>query len=188
MNANAIDAQSSVLVLVDYQQRLLPAIHGGADAVAEAVRLADVAREMRIRVVGTEQNPNGLGPNDETIRRRCDATLAKMHFDACADGLVDLLAADGSPRPREVVIAGCEAHVCLLQTALGLLRAGLTVWVVSDACGSRRAANHELAMQRLREAGAVIVSSEMVIFEWLQSCRHERFKRVLAVVKGDSRQ
>lgn len=178
------DASRSALVLVDYQQRLLPVIHGGAQAVAEAVRLADVAKELGIRVVGTEQNPRGLGPNHESVHLRCDATLAKMRFDACGDGLLDLLRDSGGALPGEVVVAGCEAHVCLLQTAIGLLQAKLPVWVVADACGSRTAGNHELAMQRLRQAGAVIVSGEMVIFEWLRSCEHEHFKRVLKLVKG----
>lgn len=85
--------------------------------------------------------------------------------------------------PGDVVIAGCEAHVCLLQTALGLLRAGHAVWVVAAACASRNPRDHELAMQRLRQAGAVVVSTEMVVFEWLQSCRHPRFKEVLALLK-----
>jgi muramoyltetrapeptide carboxypeptidase LdcA involved in peptidoglycan recycling len=71
----------------------------------------------------------------------------------------------------------------LMQTALGLLRAGLKVWVVAPACGSRSAQNHELAMQRLRQAGAGIVSLEMVAFEWLQTCGHERFKVVLKLLK-----
>ena len=82
-----------------------------------------------------------------------------------------------------MVIAGCEAHVCLLQTALGLLRAGQRVWVVAAACGSRSPADHALAMQRLQQAGAVIVSGEMVVFEWLRSCRHARFKPVLEQVR-----
>lgn len=179
-----IDPNRSVLVLVDYQGRLLPAIHRGMEVVAEAARLADVAHELGIRVVGTEQNPKGLGPNHEAIRSRCDATLTKMHFDACADGLLDLLAGSGTPASQEVVVAGCESHVCLLQTALGLLRAGLKVWVVAQACGSREPQNHDLAMQRLREAGAGVVAAEMVIFEWLGSCEHDRFRRVLALVKA----
>jgi nicotinamidase-related amidase len=83
----------------------------------------------------------------------------------------------------EVVIAGCEAHVCLLQTALGLLRAGLAVWVVAPACGSRSAEDHALAMQRLSVAGAVIVSLEMVAFEWLRTCEHARFRAVLSLLK-----
>jgi nicotinamidase-related amidase len=122
---NAIAASKSVLVLVDYQQRLMPAIHRGEQVVAEATRLADAARVLGIRVLGTEQNPAGLGPNVEAIRQRCDGTLAKTHFDACEDGLLDALGDAG-----EVVIAGCEAHVCLLQTTLGLLRAGRRLWVV----------------------------------------------------------
>jgi len=177
--ADAMSPTGSTLVLVDYQHRLMPMIHGGAQAVARALRLADAARELGIRVLGTEQNPAGLGPNDEAVRQRCASTLAKMHFDACEDGLLDLLGSD----PAEVVIAGCEAHVCLLQTALGLLRAGRRVWVVADACGSRSAQDHALAMQRLQQAGATLVSTEMVVFEWLRSCTHPRFKPVLALVK-----
>lgn len=175
---NTIAPTNSVLVLVDYQARLLPQVHRGEQAVANALRLADAARELGIRVIGTEQNPAGLGLNVESLRQRCESTLAKVHFDACEDGLLDAI--EGC---REVVIAGCEAHVCLMQTALGLLRAGRRVWVVAQACGSRSAQNHELAMQRLRQAGAGIVSVEMVAFEWLRSCEHERFKAVLKLLK-----
>ena len=180
---NLIDASQSVLVLVDYQRRLMPAIHRGAEVVAQAARLADVAQELGLRVIGTEQNPQGLGPSEDSIRQRCDATLAKMHFDACADGLLHMLRTSGETPVSEVVIAGCESHVCLLQTALGLLRAGLTVWVVAQASGSRSAENHDLAMQRLRHAGAGIVGVEMVAFEWMRSCEHERFRRVLKLLK-----
>jgi nicotinamidase-related amidase len=176
---NAIAASNSALVLVDYQQRLLPAIHRGEQVIAEAARLADAARVFGIRVLGTEQNPAGLGPNVEAIRQRCESTLAKTHFDACEDGLLDALGDVG-----EVVIAGCEAHVCLLQTTLGLLRAGRRLWVVGPACGSRSSADHELAMQRLQCAGAVIVSPEMVAFEWLHDCRHGSFKPVLQMFKA----
>jgi len=172
-------ASKSVLVLVDYQQRLMPAIHCGEQVAAEATRLADAAQVLGIRVLGTEQNPAGLGPNIEAIRQRCQTTLAKTHFDACEDGLLDALGDVG-----EVVIAGCEAHVCLLQTALGLLRSGRRLWVVGPASGSRSAADHQLAMDRLRGAGAVIVSPEMVAFEWLHDCRHASFKPVLQMFKS----
>jgi nicotinamidase-related amidase len=174
-----IDATRCTLLLVDYQARLMPAIHGGDAVLAQALRLADAARLLGVPVLGTEQNPAGLGPNVATLRQRCASTLAKMHFDACEDGLLARLA----DRP-DVVIAGCEAHVCLLQTGLGLRRAGRGVWVVAQACGSRSPADHALAMQRLREAGAAVVSTEMVLFEWLQHCEHPAFKQVLALVKG----
>ena len=179
---DTIDRKVSTLVLVDYQQRLMPAIHGGERVVANALLLADVARELGIAVFGTEQNPAGLGPNVAAIRERCGITLAKDKFDACADGLLAKLG-DNEHLARQVVIAGCEAHVCLMQTALGLLRFGYRVFVVSDACGSRTAENHRLAMERLRQAGARIVSTEMVAFEWLHTCRNEHFKAVLARLK-----
>jgi nicotinamidase-related amidase len=178
----AIDPRLCTLVLVDYQQRLMPAIHGGERVLANALLLADVARELDIAVFGTEQNPAGLGPNVPAIRERCGITLAKDRFDACADGLLGQLG-DNEHLARQVVIAGCEAHVCLMHTALGLLRFGYRVFVASDACGSRAAENHRLAMERLRQAGAVIVATEMVAFEWLRTCRNEHFKAVLARLK-----
>jgi nicotinamidase-related amidase len=166
---------------VDYQARLMPAIHDGERVVANALLLADAARLLAVPVLGTEQNPAGLGPNVAAVRQRCASTLAKMHFDACEDGLLGQLEALGDV--PEVVLAGCEAHVCLLQTALGLRRAGREIWVVADACGSRMPANHAMAMQRLHDAGARIVGTEMVLFEWVHDCRHPVFKQVLALVK-----
>jgi len=182
-----MNAEDDVLVLVDYQARLLPAIHRAPAVVAAAVMLADAARALGVRIVGTEQNPAGLGPNTDEIRRRCDVTMAKMHFDACADGLPALLA-EGRPAGQSpgVVIAGCEAHVCLLQTALGLLDTGHRVRVVETACGSRRPTDREAAMRRLQAAGAILVTEEMVVFEWLRSCEHPAFRTVLAQLKAYS--
>lgn len=178
-----MQAERCQLVLVDYQGRLMPAIHGHEQVLAEAMLLADAARLMGVPVLGTEQNPAGLGPNADAVRARCDTTLVKTHFDACEDGLLQALAPQHALRP-EVVVAGCEAHVCLLQTALGLLRAGRRVWVVAPACGSRNPADHALAMQRLAAAGATLVSTEMVVFEWLHDCRSPAFKPVLARLKA----
>ena len=176
-------ADRCCVVLVDYQARLLPVIHGGDEVVVQACALADIAAALEVPVFGTEQHRRGLGPNVDAIRGRCGQTLSKMHFDACADGLVERLRTAAGVAPAAVVVAGCEAHVCLLQTALGLRRAGLEVFVVATACGSRSPASHALAMQRLREAGAHIVDVEMVGFEWLRSCEHPRFKQALAIIK-----
>lgn len=187
--AEKMDRERCVLVLVDYQSRLLPAIEHGAQVVAQAALLADAAHALGVRVVGTEQNPSGLGPNAAQVRQRCDTTLAKMHFDACEDGLAEALV-DARPAANrtEVVIAGCEAHVCLMQTSLGLLARDFKVWVVESACGSRRAADKLAAMQRLQQAGATRVTAEMVIFEWLRTCEHPSFKPVLELVKNHDKQ
>jgi nicotinamidase-related amidase len=188
----------------------MPAIHEGELIVPRAVLMAQAARILGIPVLGTEQNPQGLGPNGDAIRAACQTTLSKTHFDACEDGLLELLAQVRQTAPlahqpagrqvdqptapannpaltqaiTQVVLAGCEAHVCLLQTALGLLRAGLRVWVVANACGSRRASDHAAAMQRLAQAGATLVTHEMVLFEWLHDCRHPRFREVLGLIKA----
>jgi nicotinamidase-related amidase len=183
MNA-LLDPARSAVVLVDYQQRLLPSIHRAQEAMAEAARLADCARALGIRVIGTEQNPQGLGPNAPEIQRRCEATLAKRHFDACEDGLADVLRAAGATAPTDVVVAGCETHVCLMQTAHGLQRAGLRVWVAANACGSRHPDDHDLAMARLRQSGAVLASVETIVFEWLRGCEHPRFRLVLEILKA----
>lgn len=177
-----LDARCSALVLVDYQQRLLPAIDGAEAVLRDALFLARVARTLGVPVLGTEQNPAGLGSNDDQLRALCDATIGKRHFDAAADGLVDALRTR-RPALQQVVVAGCEAHVCLMQTALGLQRAGLAVAVVASACGSRRRDDKALAMQRLAAEGVALVGAEMLAFEWLRSCDHPRFRDVLALVK-----
>jgi nicotinamidase-related amidase len=183
MNMDAVKARDCALVLVDYQSRLMPAIHDAAAVVANGVLLARAARVLDIPVLGTEQNPTGLGPNVVKIRAECQATLAKTHFDACADGLIEALH-DAKPTGDQVVVAGCEAHVCMMQTALGLLRAGKRVWVVANASGSRRQADHAAAMTRLSQAGATVVTHEMVLFEWLGNCQHPKFREVLQLIKA----
>lgn len=172
-------ATDSVLILVDLQQRLLPAIAGGERMVREAVRLASVARLLDVPVIGTEQNPAALGPNLPELKALCDHTLAKLHFDACRDGLVAAL----PPQRRQAIVAGSEAHVCVLQTALGLLLAGYAVTVVTDAIGSRTERNWQAAVARLGSAGVTCATVEMVAFEWLATCHHPRFREVLALVK-----
>jgi nicotinamidase-related amidase len=182
---NAMQRERGALVLVDYQQRLMPTINDAEAVVAEALFLGHVAQALGVPVIGTEQNPLGLGANLPGIRALCGETIGKMHFDACRDGLVERLR-DARPHLTQVVVAGCEAHVCLLQTALGLRRAGLEVFAVAPACGSRTVVDHALAMERLQRAGALLVSPEMVAFEWLDSCEDRDFKAVLALLKQRS--
>jgi nicotinamidase-related amidase len=180
-----MDSTRSTLVLVDFQVRLMPTIRDAASVVEEAVFLGRIAPLVGVRVLGTEQNPAGLGDNLPQIRALCERTLAKTHFDACRDGLLAALR-ETRADAGDVVIAGCEAHVCLLQTALGLRRAGVDVFVVAPACGSRRGVDHERAMCRLEQAGAAIVTPEMVAFEWLDSCESPAFRPALALLKQRS--
>ena len=197
-----LSAEDTQLVLVDYQAKLMPVIHQADAVLANARRLAKIANLLKLPVIGTEQNPEKLGSNDQEIRSLCQKTLSKMHFGACEDGLVELLREPPKPMgnarslPKHiqrkqnnqeerntVVIAGCEAHVCLLQTALGLLEEEFDVWVVTDACSSRTELNRDAAFDRLAGNGAELVTTEMVIFELLRSCEHPDFKAGLSLVK-----
>ncbi|MFM9881013.1 MAG: isochorismatase family protein [Burkholderiaceae bacterium] len=200
-----LDVQDSHLVLIDYQIRLMPALFEGAAALANGMRLGQMARLLQVPVTGTEQNPAKLGENAPEIRALCDATLAKMHFSACADGLAELLRPpvkpaqggnarslpkhlqkppdSGSNHRNTIVVAGCEAHVCLLQTALDLLDEEFEVWVVTDACTSRTERSRDAAFDRLASAGAELLTTEMVAFEWLRTAEHAQFKAVQGLIK-----
>jgi len=198
-----LDAAQSQLVLVDYQTNLMPGIFEGPWVLANAVCLGQLARLMEVPVWGTEENPSKLGANVPEVRALCGQTLSKMYFSAVEEGLGEWLrppakALPGNARslPKHlqkpvavaternaVVIAGCEAHVCLLQTALDLLEDEFEVWVVTDACSSRTERNRDAAFDRLASAGAELVTTEMVAFEWLRSCEHPAFRAVQALVK-----
>ena len=175
-----IDARRSALLLVDFQARLMPAIEDGAAALANARRLIDAARIIDIPLLATEQNAKGLGPTSAELLDGVDVPVFhKTSFDACRmPGFLDRL-----PDRPDLVVAGCETHVCVLQTALGLIDAGRRVWLVRDAVGSRRAESKETAIRRLQHHGAEIVTTEMVVFEWLQTAEHPRFREALALVK-----
>lgn len=177
-----MSAEHSVLVLVDYQTRLMPAIYDRDRVTRRAAFLAAVARELGVPVVATAQNPDKLGPNVEPIASRSDAVVDKLAFGACEDGLAAKL--DELRPDAEVVIGGCEAHVCLMQTALGLLEQGRRVWALSDASGSRRPNDRKTAMRRLSDSGARVVTTEMAAFEWLNTSADEHFRAVSALVKG----
>lgn len=198
-----IDADDSQLVLVDFQPRLQAAMHE-ADAVwANASRLAQAAQALRLPVWGTEQNPSKLGALAPELSQACERVLAKMQFSAVEEGLAEWLQpppaaprgnarslprhlqkpAAEAPKRTSIVIAGVEAHVCLLQTALDLLEDEFEVWVVTDACTSRTERNRDAAYDRLAGAGAELVTTEMVLFEWLRSAEHPQFKALQALIK-----
>ena len=175
-----IDRETSTLLIIDFQAQLMPAIEGGAAAVANARRLLEAASMFGVPILVTEQNSGGLGPTLPELAARAEGRIAqKMTFDACRTaGFVDRLA----ERPG-IVVAGCETHVCVLQTVLGLIDAGRRVYLVRDAVGSRRAESKETAIRRMERHGAEIVTTEMVVFEWLGTAEHPRLRDAIALIR-----
>lgn len=172
-----LKADQSLLLVIDIQTRLAPAIHEGAAVTAHNRWLVQVARRLAVPVLATVQYPKGLGPllPELTELLAEGEVVEKIHFSAVADGCLE--EAPAFVR-RQVVVTGTETHVCVLQTALDLLGRGKEVFVVAEAVGSRRPEDKALALERLRQAGCIIVSREMVAFEWLHRAGSELFRAV----------
>lgn len=198
-----LELSESQLVLVDYQVRLLPAMFDGPATWANAAVLSKLAQRLAVPVWATAQNPSGLGEVTPDIGANAKQVLVKMQFSAMEEGLSEWLKPEpeapkgnarslpkhlqksqsASPERNTIVIAGCEAHVCLMQTALDLLEDEFDVWVVTDACTSRTERNRDAAFDRLAGAGAELVTTEMVGFEWLRSAEHPEFKYWQSLIK-----
>jgi nicotinamidase-related amidase len=173
-----LNAKQSILLIVDLQERLLPAIDGGQAIINQTAWLIGVARELGVPVIATEQYPLGLGSSAPQIADLLlpGELVEKTHFSAVAEG--NLLSHPHGNR-LQWVVCGTESHVCVQQTVLDLLAAGRQVAVVEEAVGSRKPGDTALALQRMRQHGADIVSREMVAFEWLGKANTPEFRTVL---------
>lgn len=178
-----IEAARSVLLVVDLQARLLPAVADAEACLARTRILIEAAHKLDVPSIASEQYPKGLGPTETSILQALgdSPVLPKIHF-SCADDpdiftYVEELVRD------TVVICGTEAHVCVLQSALGFFAKSKKVVVVADAVASRDPENKRLALDRMRAAGVVIASSEMVVFEWLHRAGTPVFREVSRLIR-----
>lgn len=174
-----IDSARSFLLIVDVQEKLIPVVHEHDQLLINLVRLLRIATELGVPVRASEQYPQGLGPMIAPLREHIPATAIaeKVHFSCARAPSCQRLFAQ-LERASQVIIAGVEAHVCVLQTAIGLQQDGRDVFVVADAVGSRKPRDLQLALERLRACGVSVVSSEMVAFEWLAQADTPQFKRI----------
>ncbi len=174
-----IDRETSALLLIDFQSKLMPAIDDASSIAGNARRLLAAALMLNVPVLITEQNANGLGATLPELRSNVGGIAHKMTFDACrTPGFFEKL-----PDRPDLVVCGCETHVCVLQTVLGLLRAGRHVFAVRDALGSRRPESKETAIRRMERNGAEVVTTEMVVFEWLETAEDARLHDLIALIK-----
>ena len=173
----------SALIVIDMQERLVPAMQAPARTIKNTKLLITAAREMGAPVILTEQYPKGLG---HTVREIAEAAgdapiQEKLHFSCMEDaGFAQTFRGLGK---RQAVIAGMEAHICVMQTAASLMEEGYDVFVVSDATASRTLESEKACIERLSASGAGIVTTEMVVFEWMGQAGGAAFKRLLPLVK-----
>jgi nicotinamidase-related amidase len=183
-----LDPKTSLVLVVDVQERLAQAMPRArlADLERSAKILVEGARELSIPVLATEQYPRGLGPTLPSIAIPLDQVKArrfeKVAFSACeADGVRGALEASGA---RSVIVIGMETHVCVFQTARDLVAAGYGVQVPVDGVCSRRDDHREIGLELCQRAGAVLTTSETVLFDWLGVAGTEIFKRLSALVRN----
>jgi len=174
-----IHNDKSLFLIIDLQARLLPAIFQGDEVVQKTAKLQQAAEILNIPLLFTEQNPKGLGPTTDQLTVPEGRLFTKMTFDCCkTGGFREMLQGKD-----QIVVAGSEAHVCVLQTVLGLLEWEKSVFVLSDAIGSRTLENKQAGITRMQQNGAEIITTEMVLFEWLESAKNPNFKSILQLIK-----
>ena len=182
MNSLKIKKQDAILVLVDFQERLMPVMKAGEELEATVVKLVKGCKVLGVPILITEQYPKGLGhtlpelsalmPNVHPVEKTTFSCLAESRF-------TRQLTRDHS----QVILSGMEAHICVVQTALDLQAQGKMVFVVEDAIVSRKPENKLNALNRLRQAGIIVTNTESVVFEWLKVAEGDAFKKISQLVR-----
>jgi nicotinamidase-related amidase len=188
-----LDASRSILVVIDFQGKLVQMVHRPTMVLETTGRLLRLADLFSVPVVLTEQYPKGIGPTEASVRTAFDALtvptffLEKTAFGCCGDAGFGALLQQARPglavARRQIVIAGMETHVCVMQTVLELLGSGHEVHVCWDAVSGRGEEYRKHALERMAAAGATITNHESVAFEWARDKNHPQFKALSALMK-----
>lgn len=188
-HAARLDPADTQLLIIDMQVKLLPLIEGHEGVLAVCARLVQTAEIFDLPITLTEQYPRGIGTTHphilETVEGVEHTRLEKMSFSCCGNQVVAERLS--TVNRKQVLIGGIEAHVCVQQTALDLLRLGWEVFVVADAVSSRDEFDYDIALLRMQQAGAIITTAESLMFELAGESGTERFKRVLELVKNSGK-
>jgi len=178
-----LTAENTVLVLVDVQEKLARAMHQKEALLESTVRLVQGAKVLGLPIVWTEQNPKGLGATVPEVAELLSdlSPVTKLSFSCC--GEIRFMERLEKLNRKQALVAGIEAHVCVYQTVMDLVNLGYEVQVVADAIASRTPENKAVGLERCRELGASITSTETALFELLRVAEGDKFKQMLKVVK-----
>ena len=181
-----LKVEDTALLVVDIQEKLLPKIMQAGEVLRNASFLVNAAKVLGVPVIATEQYPKGLGPTVEPIRGFLTTVWEKQTFSAVGEGgALDFLKSDARIK---VVVVGIEAHICVMQTVLDLLNQGFHVFVCVDAVSSRYAIDVKIALKRMQQAGAILVTAEACVYEWLETSANPAFKEISGMVQERMRQ
>lgn len=182
-NQELLSKEGAALVIIDIQEKLFPHM-AEKDRIAQNVaKLLKFAEIMKIPIVLTEQYPKGLGRTIPEVKRLIPNIhpIEKVDFNCL--GSEEFKACLGRLEAKTLIITGIESHICATQTAIDGLNKGYNVYVVSDAVSSRSLADKAIAIERMRQSGVTIVSTEMLIYELLARAGTAEFKETLKLVK-----
>lgn len=179
---NTIKFDNSIVLIIDVQEKLVNMLDDKTVS-SEAVKVAKAAGILNIPTIITEQYPKGLGTTIAELKNAVPNAeyIEKTSFSALKEEILQTKLKELNK--KQIIIFGIETHICVLQTATDLLNRGYEVFVVENSCGSRSEKNKQLALKRLMHMGAQIVTTEMVIFELLETSKHPKFKEVQAIIK-----
>jgi len=179
-----LDSNDTLLVIIDVQERMMPAISNHEDVVAQVARLAAGCRRLEVPILITEQYTKGLGPTVAPVQGALGEwyrPIEKISFSACKEiHFMTQLEAAGR---QEIILCGVETHVCLYQTAMDLRELGYSVHIAADAVGSRAERNYRIAMEKMVRHSIDTTSVEMFLFELMERADIPVFKEVQALVK-----
>lgn len=179
-----LNEKNSLVLIIDVQEKLINAVYNKQSLEKKSVIMANTASILKIPVIVTEQYSKGLG---ETILSIKDVLgeqagyYEKTSFSAIENPTI-ASAIDKSAR-KQIVIFGIETHICVSQTVNALKSKGYDVTVISDACGSRSEYEHKAGLERIKENGAHVITTEIALFEWLKGARHAKFKEIQNLIK-----
>lgn len=175
--------KNTLLIIVDMQERLLGKIENAAQLTGNALILIESCKILNLPVIFTEQYPEGIGPTSPGLLPSLGncPKISKRTFSCCRERL--FMDAIEKIARKQILIAGIETHICVMQTALDLMQKGYKVQIAADAVGSRAPANRETGLNRIRAAGAEITSVESAVFELLETSECPEFKRILPFIK-----
>jgi len=177
-----LEIDNTVLVVIDIQGKLASLMHDKERLYDNTARMIRAAEVLDIEVICTEQHPDGLGPTVAEIAEHLNVQpIPKFAFSCCGEPAFETaLKTTGC---TQVLVAGIETHICVYQTAVDLLAGGYEVYVLTDAVSSRTAANRQLGLQRMKDAGVVMTGVEMALFEMLKVAKGDKFKQIVRIVK-----
>jgi nicotinamidase-related amidase len=185
-HATQMSSADTGLLVIDVQEKLVPMILDAASLVRNIAFLLDAARLLNMTVQCTEQYPRGLGATVSELADKLPHRPDKVAFSSCAvPSVVQTFHREARPK---IVLCGIETHVCVLHTALDLLALDFRVYIAIDAVGSRYRIDHDVALRRLEQAGAILTTSEMCVFEWIGGAGHPQFKAISQLIQERMKQ